>query len=89
MRPLKITLTLILAGLAVWLILPLRSRATPDQTLSPDRLIKLHPALAKQLLTDPGAEVRVQIVQRDQVAPKTLSTLSRAAQIAALQSQAD
>ena len=86
MRSLKITLTLILVGVAVWLIAPLRSSATPDRTLSPEVLIKLHPALAKQLLTDPNAEVRVQIVMREQVAPMTLT---RPALIAELQARAD
>ena len=85
MRPLKITLTLILAGLALWLIAPLRSSATPDQSLSPDQLIKLHPALAKQLLSAPNAEVRVQIILRDQAA---LTAPNRAALIANLQARA-
>ena len=86
MRPLKITLTLLLAGLTLWLIAPLRSSATPDQSLSPDQLIRLHPALAKQLLSAPQAEVRVQIILRDQSA---LTAPNRAALIVALQARAE
>src|SRR5512147_1511131 len=90
MRPLKLTLTLILGGLALWLTLPARSSATfaPDTDLSPDLLTKLHPALAKQLLSEPAAQVRVQIVMREQVAPSALTALNHAALIADLQTRA-
>ncbi|MBI5565223.1 MAG: S8 family serine peptidase, partial [Chloroflexi bacterium] len=88
MRLLKLTLTLICAVAALWLTLPARSSATParDLSLSPEQLIKLHPALAKQLLSEPEAEVRVQIVMREQTAP---TALNRAALLADLQARAD
>ncbi len=90
MRFLRITLTLIVTGLALWLMLPVRSSATParDIGLSPELLIKLHPALTKQLLSEPAAPVRVQIVMRDQVAPSALTALNHAALIADLQTRA-
>ncbi len=88
MRLLKITLILIVTFAAVWLSLPAPSSATPDRDtgLSPDLLVKLHPALAKQLLSEPDAAVRVQIVMRDQALPQTLTKLNRATVIADLQS---
>ena len=91
MRLLKITLTLIVAGFALWLTLPARSSAMPatGTNLPPELLIKLHPALARQLLSEPDAPVRVQIVMRDQAAPLAVTARNRAAAIADLQAQAD
>jgi subtilisin family serine protease len=91
MRLFKIALTLILAAGIVWLIQPVRSSAAPDSDtgLPPAILLKLHPALARQLLSGEGAPVRVQIVMRDQAAPQSLLTLNRAAWVANLQTRAE
>lgn len=86
MRPLKISLTLILVGLMLWLTLPARSSAPSDRSMPPQVLMKLHPALAKQLLSEPNAPVRVQIVMREQVA---LAAADRAGLVAHLQARAE
>ena len=91
MRLLKLTLTLILAACAVWFIQPVRSSAAParDTGLSPAILLKLHPALARQLLSGEGVPAAgVQIVMRDQAAPPAQMAPNRAALIAHLQTRA-
>lgn len=91
MRLLKITLTLMIAACTVWLIQPVRSSAAPanDTGLPPAIMLKLHPALARQILSGEGVPVLVQIVMRDQAAPSSLSALNRTALIAELQTRAD
>ena len=99
MRIYRIGLVLVIALVAIGWVLPATSARSEVGTenattlpLPPELLRKLHPSLTKQLLSSPGdnaADLRVQIVMRDQVDVRSLAALSRVALVANLQARAD